>query len=98
MKSKPFDLNLLQVVTRSAGQTGVNVGGEFVSNPVSVNVSSQTIYAPLKPGNPFVHLIGVDVRIHGPRQRRTSRLDTNAHPQRELRRPAMITTYDHSPN
>ncbi len=60
-------LSLLQVMTRSAGQTGVNVGGEFVSNPLSVNVSYQTIYAPLRPGNPFVQLIGVDVRVHGPR-------------------------------
>jgi len=30
------------------------------------------------------------VHIHGPRQRRTSRLDTKAQPERELRRPAMI--------
>jgi hypothetical protein len=60
-------LNLLQVATRSGRQTSVNVGGEFLSNPVSVSVSYQTIYAPLKIGNPFVQVVGVDLRAHGPR-------------------------------
>jgi hypothetical protein len=56
---------LLEVVTVSGGQTGFNVGGEFLSNPLSLNVSYQTIYAPLRAGNPFVQFMGVDVRVHG---------------------------------
>ena len=56
-------LNLTQVVTRTGGQNTFNIGGEFISNPVRVSVTHQTLYAPLKPGNPFVHMVGIDLRL-----------------------------------
>jgi hypothetical protein len=57
-------LSVLHTVTRSASQTSFNVGGEFISNLVHVAVTHQTIYAPLKPGDPFVQAVGVDLRVH----------------------------------
>ena len=60
-------LSLLQVVTLANGSPSLNVGGEFLSNPLTVSVTYQTIYAPLRLENPFVQVLGVDLRIHGPR-------------------------------
>ena len=56
-------LSLLQVVTRSGGQTSMNVGGQFLSNPLTVAVTYQNVYAPFRTGNPFVQAVGVDVRL-----------------------------------
>ena len=56
-------ISLLQVITRTAGRTSVSAGGEFVSNPVTVGVSYQTVYAPFHRGNPFVQTLGLDVRV-----------------------------------
>jgi hypothetical protein len=56
-------LGLLQFITYSEGQTSVHLGGEFLSNPVSVTVDHQTIYAPLRVGNPFVRAVGVNLRL-----------------------------------
>jgi hypothetical protein len=57
-------LSLLQTITRSDKQISVNVGGEFLSNPLRASVSYQTVYAPLRVGNPFVQVVGVDVRVN----------------------------------
>jgi len=59
-------LSLVQVVTRSSGQTSLNFGGEILTNPASISISYQTVYAPLRIGNPFVQIVGVDLRIHAP--------------------------------
>jgi hypothetical protein len=56
-------ISLMQAVTRSANQTSLNFGGELLTNPVRAGVSYQTVYAPLKEGNPFVHVMGVDARF-----------------------------------
>jgi hypothetical protein len=53
----------MQAVTRSANQTSMNFGGELLTNPIRAGVSYQTVYAPLKEGNPFVHVMGVDARL-----------------------------------
>lgn len=39
-------------------------GGEFLSNPLRAAVSYQTVYAPLRIGDPFVHVVGIDVRAN----------------------------------
>ena len=57
-------VSLLQVITRSGNQTSMNVGGQFLSNPLTVSVTYQNVYAPFHPGNPFVQALGVDLRIN----------------------------------
>ena len=57
-------VSLLQVITRSGNQTSMNVGGQFLSNPLTVSVTYQNVYAPFHPGNPFVQAVGVDLRIN----------------------------------
>ena len=56
-------VSLLQVITRADGRTSFSAGGEFISNPVTVGVSYQTVYAPFHRGNPFVQTLGLDVRV-----------------------------------
>jgi hypothetical protein len=57
-------VGLLQVATHSGGQTSFNVGGEFLSNPLRVSVTYNTVYAPLRHGNPFVQVVGVDGQLN----------------------------------
>jgi hypothetical protein len=56
-------ISLLQVITRAEGRTSVSAGGEFLSNPVTVGVSYQTVFAPFHRGSPFVQTLGLDVRV-----------------------------------
>ena len=56
-------ISLLQVITRAEGKTSVSAGGEFLSNPVTVGVSYQTVFAPFHRGSPFVQTLGLDVRV-----------------------------------
>lgn len=56
-------ISLQQVITRTAGRTSMSAGGEFLSNPVTVGVSYQTVYAPFHRGSPFVQTLGLDVRV-----------------------------------
>ena len=58
--------NLLQVISRSGNQTSINFGGGFTSNPLTVDVSYQTVYAPFRAGNPFVRAVSVDMRVQLP--------------------------------
>ena len=51
------------MITRSGDQTSMNFGGQFLSNPLTVSVTYQNVYAPFHPGNPFVQALGVDLRI-----------------------------------
>jgi hypothetical protein len=59
-------VDLLQTVTRAGNQTTIGLGGQFLSNPLTVGVSHQTVYAPFRPGNPFVQALGVDLRLRLP--------------------------------
>jgi hypothetical protein len=55
-------LSLLQVVTRSQGNTNVLFGGSFTTNRFAVSVDYQTLYLPFL-ANPFSQGLSVSLRI-----------------------------------
>lgn len=55
-------LSLLQVVTRSPGNTNVLFGGSFTTNRFAVSVDYQTLYLPFL-ANPFSQGLSVSLRI-----------------------------------
>jgi hypothetical protein len=56
-------LTLVQFVSRSGGQTSIHAGGHFLSNPVSIGIDYQTVYAPFRLENPFVQSAGFNLRL-----------------------------------
>jgi len=56
-------LSLLQVVSRSAGQTSMSYGGELVSNRLTVGVEYQTLYVPFQIGNQFKQALVLNIRL-----------------------------------
>jgi hypothetical protein len=62
--------NLLQLVTRSNGQTTLAYGGEFLTNRFSLRADYQNVYLPLRPDHPFQQALALNasVRIIGPVQ------------------------------
>jgi hypothetical protein len=56
-------LSLLQVVTRSPGNTNVLFGGSYTVNRFSVSVDYQTLYLPFLPANPFQQGLSVSLRV-----------------------------------
>jgi len=57
-------VGLVQVVSGAGNRPSLNIGGQFLSNPLTVDVSYQTVYAPFRVGNPFVQAFGFDLRLH----------------------------------
>lgn len=62
--------SLLQVVSRSNGQSMVSYGGEFVANRFKVNADYQNVYLPFRPDRPFEQALALNasVRVVGPLQ------------------------------
>jgi hypothetical protein len=60
-------INLLQFVTRTNGQTMISWGGEFISNPIRLNVDYQTVYVPFNVGKPFTQalMVSATTRLFG---------------------------------
>jgi hypothetical protein len=56
-------LSLLQVVSRSQGNTNILFGGSYTANRFAVSVDYQTIYLPFLPANPFAQSLSVSLRI-----------------------------------
>ena len=56
-------LSLVQLATHTAGQTSLKFGGSFLSNPAAFDIDYQTVYAPFRPGNPFVQGIAMSLRV-----------------------------------
>lgn len=56
-------LTLNQSVTSSNGHTGVNYGGQFLSNLISISANYETFYVPALYTNPFEQALVVDVRV-----------------------------------
>jgi hypothetical protein len=54
---------LVQMMTRSAGQTSMKFGGSFLSNPITAEIDYQTVYAPFRAPNPFVQALSLNLRI-----------------------------------
>jgi hypothetical protein len=61
-------VSLLQLVTRSNGQTTAALGGEFVTNRLHVRVDYQNVYLPFRPDKPFEQALAFNgvVRVAGP--------------------------------
>jgi len=62
--------SLLQLVSRTAGQTTFAFGGDFTSNRFKVRADYQNLYLPFRPANPFEQALALNVmvRVAGPLQ------------------------------
>jgi hypothetical protein len=56
-------LSLLQVVSRSQGNTTILFGGSYTANRFAVNVDYQDLYLPFLPNNPFTHSLTVSLKL-----------------------------------
>ena len=61
---------LLQLVSRTAGQTTFSFGGNFTSNRVQLIADYQNVYLPFRPARPFEQALALNVafRVAGPLQ------------------------------
>jgi hypothetical protein len=62
--------SLLQLVSRTAGQTTFAFGGDFTSNRFQVRADYQNVYLPFRPDRPFEQALALNVavRVRGPLQ------------------------------
>ena len=62
--------SLLQLVSRSAGQTTFGFGGDFTSNRLMLRADYQNVYLPFRPARPFEQALALNVafRVSGPLQ------------------------------
>lgn len=62
--------SLLQLISRTAGQTTYAFGGDFTSNRLQVRADYQNVYLPFRPMNPFEQALALNVmvRVAGPWQ------------------------------
>jgi hypothetical protein len=56
--------NVIEVVSRSHGQTSVSFGGGFLSNLISASVQYETYYVPQRNASPFEQAMIVDLQLH----------------------------------
>ena len=63
-------LSLLQLISRTSGQTTVSYGGNFTSNRLVLQADYQNIYLPFRPDHPFQQALAFNaaVRVVGPLQ------------------------------
>jgi hypothetical protein len=55
--------SLLQMVSRSNGQSTVAYGGEFLTNRFKVNADYQNVYLPFRPDRPFEQALALNVAV-----------------------------------
>jgi hypothetical protein len=62
--------SLLQLISRSEGQTTASFGGQVITNRFNAEVDYQNVYLPLRPDHPFQQALAVNAsfRILGPLQ------------------------------
>ena len=62
--------SILELVTRSNGQTTTAFGGDFISNRLNIRADYQNVYLPFRPARPFQQALAlnVGVRVWGPYQ------------------------------
>jgi hypothetical protein len=84
--------SLLQLVTRSAGQTSFAYGGQFITNRFNVRADYENVYLPLRPDRPFEQALALNasVRVLGPVQLNVS---SNVAPDGHIRYTFGGTTY-----
>ncbi len=87
-----FSVN--QVISRNAGQTSVDFGGNFLSNFLSVSVDYQTVFLPFvqSPNGQFKQVMVLGLHFQLPHGMQFN-LDTNVTPLGQVRYTAYGTTY-----
>jgi hypothetical protein len=60
--------SLLQLVSRTAGQTTFAFGGDYISNRLMLRADYQNVYLPFRPDRPFQQALALNVafRVRGP--------------------------------
>lgn len=63
-------LSLLQLISRTSGQTTFAFGGDFTSNRLMLQADYQNLYLPFRPDHPFQQALALNasVRVVGPMQ------------------------------
>jgi hypothetical protein len=84
--------SLLQLISRTGGQTTFAFGGDFTSNRLLLRADYQNIYLPFRPDRPFEQALALNValRIAGPVQVTAS---SNVAPDGHLRYSFGASTY-----
>jgi hypothetical protein len=84
--------SLLQLVSRTMGQTTVSFGGDFTSNRLMLRVDYQNVYLPFRPEQPFEQALALDAsfRVFGPWQITAA---SNVAPDGHLRYSFGASTY-----
>jgi len=84
--------SLLQLISRTAGQTTFSFGGDFTSNRLLLRADYQNVYLPFRPDRPFEQALAMNValRIAGPLQLTAA---SNVAPDGHLRYSFGASTY-----
>lgn len=84
--------SLLQLVSRTQGQTTFAFGGDFTSNRLQIRADYQNVYLPFRPTNPFEQALALNVivRVKGPLQVSAA---SNVAPDGKLRYTFAASTY-----
>ena len=84
--------SLLQLVSRTAGQTTFAFGGDFTSNRLLLRADYQNVYLPFRPDRPFQQALALNValRVMGPLQLTAA---SNVAPDGHLRYAFGASTY-----
>jgi hypothetical protein len=84
--------SLLQLISRTAGQTTYAFGGDYISNRLMLSVNYQNVYLPFRPGNPFEQALALNAsfRVSGPLQITAA---SNVAPDGHLRYSIGASTY-----
>ena len=85
-------LSLLQLISRTNGQTTVAFGGNFTSNRLMLQADYQNVYLPFRPDHPFQQALALNaaVRVLGPMQITAA---SNVDPTGHLRYTFGMSTY-----
>jgi len=84
--------SLLQLISRTSGQTTVAFGGNFTSNRLMLQADYQNVYLPFRPDHPFEQALALNaaVRVVGPMQITAA---SNVDPRGHLRYTFGMSTY-----
>lgn len=84
--------SLLQLISRTDGQTTFAFGGDFTSNRLQIRADYQNVYLPFRPANPFEQALALNVmvRIRGPLQ---ANVASNVAPDGHIRYSFGLSTY-----
>jgi hypothetical protein len=84
--------SLLQLISRTEGQTTVAFGGDFTSNRLMARVDYQNVYLPFRPSQPFEQALALNasIRVTGPWQITAA---SNVAPDGHIRYSFGVSTY-----